>query len=174
MKKSILLTSTLVFCLALVIGTANAQEDKSKRKSPPASTSAKVNGVNVKIDYSVPSKKDRLIWGGLVKYDQVWRTGANEATTFEISADVKVEGKMLKAGKYGLFTIPGKEKWTIIFNTVSEQWGAYEYDSGKDALRVEVPASYGNSSVEKFNITASNDGKVTLKWDDMVTSFGVE
>ncbi|MCR9251929.1 MAG: DUF2911 domain-containing protein [bacterium] len=173
MKKSILLCSVLFLFVAMA-NTSFAQEDKSKRKSPPALASKKVNGVDVKIDYSQPSKKDRLVWGGLVKFDNIWRTGANEATTFEISADVKVQGKLLKAGKYAMFTIPGKEKWTIIFNTTANQWGAYSYDQSKDALRVEADATYGNSSVEKFTIDIADNGEVSMKWDDMVTTFQVQ
>ncbi len=173
MKKSVLLSLAIVFSILFSI-TANAQEDKSKRKSPPAVANKKVNGVDIKIDYSQPAKNDRLIWGGLVKYDKVWRTGANEATTFDISADVKVQGKLLKAGKYALFTIPGKEKWTIIFNSVPNQWGAYSYDQSKDVLRVEADATYGNPVVEKFTIDIADNGVVSLKWDDMVTKFKVE
>ncbi len=173
MKKSILFSIACTLLVLFVIQDASAQEDKSKRKSPPASAEAKINGVKVKIDYSKPSKKDRLIWGGLVKYDQIWRTGANEATTFEISADVKVNGQLLKAGKYGLFTIPGKEKWTIIFNSVPNQWGAYSYDKSKDVLRVEADASYGNKSVETFDISIDGN-KVVMKWDDMTTGFTLE
>ncbi|MEL6560261.1 MAG: DUF2911 domain-containing protein [Bacteroidota bacterium] len=153
--------------------TVQAQQDKSQRKSPPAATSAKVNGVNVKIDYSQPSKKGRLIWGGLVKYNRVWRTGANEATTFAISADVKIDGELLKTGKYGLFTIPGKEEWTIIFNNVPDQWGSGGYKKSEDELRVTVKPSYGNPSVEKFTIEISKKGVVTMKWDDAIVSFTI-
>lgn len=163
----------LVFFLSAVTFAVNAQDDKSKRKSPPAQATAKVNGVTVTIDYSQPSKNDRTIWGGLIKYDKVWRTGANEATTFNISSDVKINGKLLKAGKYGLFTIPGKEEWTIIFNNVPEQWGSGSYDASKDELRVKVKPAYGNPSVEKFTIEVDKKGNVNMKWDDALVSFKV-
>ena len=125
------------------------------------------------IDYSQPSKKGRTIWGGLIKYGNVWRTGANEATTFNISADIKIKGKVLKAGKYSLFTIPGKEEWTIIFNNVPDQWGSGGYDESKDELRVTTKASYGNPVVEKFTIDVDSKGNIIMKWDDAVVSFKI-
>ena len=162
---------TLIF--TVVVFSVGAQNDKSLRKSPPATTAVKVSGVNVKIDYSQPAKRGRHIWGGLVKYDRIWRTGANEATTFDISADVRVDGKLLKAGKYALFTIPGKEEWVIIFNNVPDQWGSANYDQSKDELRVTVKPSYGNPLVETFTIDINKKGVVTLKWDDAIVSFTV-
>ncbi len=166
-------TGLLMLLSTFVILGAYAQSKKSQKPSPPAKVSVKVNGVDIKIDYSQPGKKDRLIWGGLVKYDQVWRTGANEATVFNISADVKINGELLKAGKYSLFTIPGKDKWTIIFNNTHKQWGAYEYDKSKDALRIDVTPSYGNKSVERFTIDLDKNGNTTLKWDDAIVTFKV-
>ena len=81
--------------------------------------------------------KDGLIWGDLVPYGKVWRTGANEATTFETDKDIMIKEQKLPAGKYALFTIPGETEWTWIFNSVWDQWGAYKYDESKDVLRVK-------------------------------------
>src|SRR6187431_3048056 len=124
--------SVALFTAALFMSPATqAQEkqDKSKRPSPPAVvTQTLPSGAVVSIDYSQPSVKGRTIGKDLEpKEGAVWRTGANEATVFETSKDVKVEGRELPAGKYGLFTIAGKNEWTIIFNKTWKQWGAFEY-----------------------------------------------
>ena len=130
MKHLLLRTTKWLTAITFILFSifSMAQDDKSKRPSPPDKVSEKVGSATITIDYSQPSVKDREIWGGLVPYGKVWRTGANEATTFENSADVKVEGESLKAGKYGLFTIPEANEWTIIFNSVPDQWGSGGYD----------------------------------------------
>src|SRR5215204_1166913 len=113
-------------------------------QNPPASPPAKVSettdkGVVITIDYSQPSVKGRTIGKDLEPMEgKVWRTGANKATVFEVSKDVKVEGKALAAGKYGLFTLPNKEEWVIIFNKTPNQWGAYKYAEADDVLRIKV------------------------------------
>src|ERR1044072_4089536 len=119
MKKVLLLSA-----IALVTLGIKAQDDKSKRPSPPAKVTETIsNGTVITIDYSQPAVKGREIGKEIAPYGKVWRTGANEATTFEVSKDVKVEGKALPAGKYGLFIIPGKDEWTLIFNSSWKQWG---------------------------------------------------
>ena len=112
--KSFKILPVLAMALLFVF-TANAQRDKSKRKSPPAQVTQEVNGKKVTIDYSKPSKRGRIIFGELVAYGEVWRTGANESSWVEFSDDVTIQGEKLAAGKYGLFTIPGEDEWTIIF-----------------------------------------------------------
>ena len=153
---------------------SQAQEDKSKRPSPPAEVSAKVKGTDVVINYSQPSVKHRKVWGALVPYDKVWRTGANEATTFEVSTDVKIEGETLPAGKYSLFTIPGESSWTIIFNSVPDQWGAYSYDASKDVLKVKVDPMETDESTEMLTFDVAKNGKVTMKWEKLAVSFSVK
>ena len=109
----------IVSLLSLVVAGTHAfgQEDKSKRASPPAHVSETTpGGLNITIDYSQPSLKGREIGVDVAPFGKVWRTGANEATVFEISKDAKIDGKMLKAGKYSLYSIPGQEQATIIFN----------------------------------------------------------
>ena len=115
MKKKIVSTG-LVLVFVGVISTALvwAQQDKSKRPSPPATATGKVMGAIITINYSSPVVKGRKIWGGLVPYDKVWRAGANEATIFETDKAIKVEGKSLPAGKYSLYAIPGEKQWVII------------------------------------------------------------
>lgn len=166
-----LLGATLIFC---VVFATHAQNDKSKRPSPPAKATATVDGVDVTIDYSQPAVKDRKIWDGLVPYGKVWRTGANEASWIEVSADVKVAGKTLPKGKYGLFTIPGEDEWTIIFNETWDQWGAYDYDSDKDVLRVTATPKKSGSFKERFTVDISDAGQVSMDWEDLTVQFDID
>jgi hypothetical protein len=111
--------------------------------------------------------------GGLVPYGEVWRTGANKATTIEFDKDVKIEGKALPAGKYALFTIPNENEWIIVINTDFNQQGAYNYDEKKDVLRVSVKPRKTDEFVETFTITPEKD-KVTMKWENTEVSFKVK
>lgn len=114
--------------------------DKQKRQSPPATYEHKVGDATVVISYSQPSVKGRTIYGDLVPYGKVWRTGANEATTLTTDKAIKIGGEELAPGTYSLFTIPGEEEWTIILNSDAKQWGAYKYDEEKDAVRFTTKA----------------------------------
>lgn len=152
-------------------------EDKSKRPSPPAVVKTTVRGTDVTIDYSRPSLKGRAVYGEkspLAPVGEVWRTGANEATTFTVSKDVKIEGQALPAGTYGLFTIPGATEWTIIFNKTAKQWGSYEYKAADDVLRVKVKPKTVATPAEQFTITADKSGKVALLWGKTEVSFMVK
>lgn len=150
-----------------------AQDDKSKRPSPPAKVSATTSGGNtITIDYSQPAVKGRTVGKDIAPYGEVWRTGANEATVFEISKDAKINGKSLPAGKYGLYSIPGEKNWTIIFNKTWDQWGT-KYTEGDDALRVVVQTGKAPAATEKMTFDVSKDGKVTLLWGDKSVSFTV-
>jgi hypothetical protein len=171
MKNSMQKVTLIVTLSSFVLfsATISAQE----RQSPPAKVSENVGSTIVTIDYSQPSVKGREIWGGLVAYGKIWRTGANEATTFEVSTDVKVEGESLKAGKYGLFTVPNENEWVIIFNSVSDQWGAFNYDESKDVLRVKVKPEQVADNTEKMTFNISDDGVVSLKWEKLVVNFNV-
>ena len=149
-------------------------EDKSKRASPPAEAAGNIGGVNVSINYGSPAVKGRTVWGDLVTFGEVWRTGANEATTFEVDNDVMVNGKLLNKGKYGLFTIPAQDgDWTVIFNTVWDQWGAYEYKGTQDALRVTATPSMAETSEERMGFTVGDDGTVVFAWDKLRLPFTV-
>lgn len=152
-------------------------EDKSKRPSPPAVAKASVGGTDVTIDYSRPSLKGRTAFGDkspLAPVGEVWRTGANEATTFTVSKAVKINGQPLAAGTYGLFTIPGASEWTIIFNKTAQQWGAYEYKASDDVLRVKVKPAKLAAPVEQFTIDLNNGGQVTMKWATTDVMFTVK
>ena len=129
----------LMFSFAVFTTSTNAQNKKEEvRLSPKAEVMQTVGFTDVRIVYSRPGVKGRTIWGKLVPYDAVWRAGANEATKITFSTDVTIEGKKLKKGAYSFFAIPGKNDWTLIFNKVADQWGAFEYNESEDALRVKV------------------------------------
>lgn len=163
----------LMLAFSFVAVSAFAQDDKSQRASPPAQDSAMVGSTKVVIDYSRPSVKGREIYGALVPYNEVWRAGANEATTFEVDKDVLIEGQPLPAGKYALFAIPGEEEWTIIFNKTAEQWGAYEYDEAEDALRIQVAPQPAPEETEMLTYTIDENGEVSLLWADTEVGFTV-
>lgn len=167
-----------IFAMTLIAGlftvfTASAQKDKTKRVSPPAAVKETLaSGTVVSIDYSQPSVKGRKIGAEIAPYGKVWRTGANEATVFEVSKAVTVNGKALPAGKYGLYSIPGEKEWTIIFNKKWNQWGT-EYSEADDALRVNAKSVKG-AATEKLTFTIDKAGKVTLSWGDVAVPFAVK
>jgi len=172
-KRTLLFLSAALFALSL-----SAQNDADKRPSPPAQASKTVGDLNIDIAYSQPGVKGRTIWGVLVPYGKVWRTGANEATTFEINQDVLIEGQKLAAGKYALFTIPTKKDWIVIFNSVPNQWGAYSYDDSKDILRVQVKPKMKEESTERLTFQIDEKGKkeaeVTMTWEKLSVGFTVK
>ncbi len=165
----------LLFSLLTIIAiSACGQGDKSKRPSPPAIVTETISsGTIVSIDYSQPSLKGRKVGTELAPYGQVWRTGANEATVFEVSKDVKVEGQPLAAGKYGLYSIPGESEWTIIFSKTWKTWGT-QYKEADDALRVKVSPAKTETISEKLTFFIDKSGKVSLSWGDTVVAFNVQ
>jgi hypothetical protein len=160
------------FLAILTTIAVSAQQDKSKRASPPATVNYKNNDLAITIDYSQPSVKGRTVGKDIAPYGKVWRTGANEATTFEVNRDVKIEGQTLPAGKYSLYTIPGEDMWTIIFNKTSKQWGTV-YKEEEDALRIKVKPSKADSFAEKMTFAVDN-GTVSLMWGDTKVNFKVK
>ena len=145
----------------------SAQEDKSKRPSPPAAVSQKVGETTITINYSQPSIKGRTIGADLEPLpDKVWRAGANEATVFETDKDILVEGKVLPKGKYGFFVIVQNETWTLIFNKTWDQWGAFKYKEDDDVLRVKANKNKGEAFVEKLTYKLSADGNLSILWAD--------
>lgn len=145
----------------------NTFQDKSKRPSPGATIEARFGEATVRINYSQPAKKNREVFGKLVPYGEVWRTGANEATSISLDKAINVAGKTLPAGKYQLFTIPRADKWTIIFNSKSDQWGAFFYDEKSDVLRVDVPSGSNDSTVERLILAFETmpETGLTIAWD---------
>jgi hypothetical protein len=173
MKKFALLLNLLLFATIFV---ANAQEDKSKRPSPPAIAKETINsGATISINYGQPSVKGRTIGKDVEPMPgKVWRAGANEATVFETDKDVMIEGKSLPAGKYAFMTIDNGSNWTLIFNKTSNQWGAYDYKEADDALRVTVKPAKAKSFGEKLTYTVDKSGKVSMLWGDNDVSFNVK
>lgn len=171
MKKQLI----ICFLSLIVAGTsAFSQDDKSKRASPPAKvTETTSNGVTISIDYSQPSLKGRQLGVDVAPVGQVWRTGANEATVFEISKDVKIDGQPLKAGKYSLYSIPGETGATIIFNKAWKQWGTV-YNETEDALRIKVTPSEAPAFTEKMTFLVDKSGTITFWWGNSQADFKVE
>ena len=164
--KAVILSIVCCFLLSNISVIGQSNVDKLKRPSPPAEVKVKIDNADISIDYSSPAVKGRQVWGGLVPYGKVWRTGANEATVFETSQNVFINGQELPAGKYALFTIPGENEWTFIFNREWNQWGSFKYDKAKDALRVNVAPMPSTAFNERLKFEVS-DNNVVLLWDNL-------
>lgn len=150
----------------------------AQKLSPAATATGKVGDATITINYSSPSVRGRKIWGGLVPYDKVWRTGANEATLFTTDKDIKVEGKSLPAGKYSLYTIPGEKEWTIILNSATGQWGVKHNeetteDPAKDVLRVTVKPEKASAFSERMTFTIDNSG-FALVWENLKVPVSIQ
>ncbi|MBC7890248.1 MAG: DUF2911 domain-containing protein [Ferruginibacter sp.] len=163
-----------VAAISLSVMNVDAQ-DKSTRPSPPAKTTVTTTkGVIISIDYSQPSVKGRTIGKEIAPFGEVWRTGANEATVFEVNKDVIIDDKKLAAGKYGLYTIPGEKEWTIIFNKKSNLWGSNGYNKADDALRFVAQPVKSKAFEEKMSFSINESGKVSLMWGDVQVDFTVQ
>lgn len=166
------------FFLLLLPCFALAQDVASTRPSPVQIVTARYKETYLKITYGQPLKKDRSIFGKLVPYGQIWRTGANEATELTITKDILINQQPLKAGTYTILTIPGKENWIVIINRDVGMWGSYNYNSKKDVLRFEVPTtSTGAVVFEPFTIlidTKNDQATISLAWDTTQVSFPVQ
>jgi len=132
--------------------------------SPRKEMTTTLGGVQVTVDYGSPSVKGREIWGGLEPYDRVWRAGANGATAITFSEDVLVEGQPLAAGTYAFFAIPRQGEWTVILNSVAEQWGAYDHDPAKDVLRADVSPRMEEANQESLEYFSEGNDLV-LRWE---------
>jgi hypothetical protein len=167
--------STLL-SFGLLAGAAAAQEKKPA--SPHESTSAVVGGKKITIAYGRPYVKGRNVWAGsLAPYGKVWRTGADDATTFTTEGDVMLGSLHVPAGTYSLFTIPGEKEWTLILNKTAKQWGAYNYDEKQDLGRVKMTARKLTSPVEQLTIAVvaagGNKGTLKISWSDAEASVPV-
>jgi hypothetical protein len=171
MQKRIALPTILI-----LFTTAAFAQMGGGKASPPASTTCDLGGGNtIKTDYSSPRMKGRKIYGGLVPFREVWRAGANEATTFVTSADVVVGTTLVPAGSYTIFTVPAADKWTLIINKKTGEWGIpYKYDSDELA-RVEMKVSKLPSAVENFTIAYDKSASgCTLRLDWETTRASVD
>ena len=172
--KWILLVVVAIIALVMFVGMPYMKE-QTKKHSPQVTNAYTKNGMDLSVTYSSPSKKDRVIFGELVPYDVVWRTGANEPTTFTTGSDIKVIDKTLPAGTYSFWTKPGKESWEVIFNSEIADWGVTILSGGKettrnpetDVVNIQVPVERTSSIQEKLNIGFEEGEQVYLivSWD---------
>ncbi len=145
-----------------------AQEEFKPRLSPLAIIGIRYKDNYIKITYSQPQKKSREIFGNLVPYGKVWRTGANEATEITATKDIQIDSIILKAGTYSIFTIPDKHQWTIIINSDVGLWGAYNYNEQKNIWRFAVPVQPSDRKYEYFTMTFDHRNEVAdllIMWD---------
>jgi hypothetical protein len=167
MKKRVALVSLLVLMSA---AWCFAQQDKSKRPSPPASAECKFSdGKSIKVDYSSPRAKGRKIFGGVVPTGEVWRTGANEATSFVTTANLTAGGKDIPAGSYTIFTVPNNDKWTFIVSKKTGEWGIPYPGEGDDLVRTDMDVSKTSGPVENFIISFHEMGSgchMYIDWEN--------
>ncbi len=169
----------LSFVALLSTNLSQAQEFPKVDVSPMDAVMVRTDAKEsfMRIIYSRPKKDGRKIFGELVPYGKVWRTGANEATEITFYNDVDFGGKKVKAGTYSLFTIPNQNEWTVMLNSELNQWGAYRYDESKDVARITVKPKSTAATVETFSITTENDGEnynLMLGWDDTYIEIPVK
>ena len=171
MQKLFLLLAVFVFC-----GGALAQVSVP-RESQPAMITQLIGDTNVKISYNRPNIKNRKVWGELVPLGKVWRTGANENTTFEVDRDITVNGQKLPAGKYGLHTIPNQNEWIVIFSKANADWGSFTYDEKKDALRVTAKpqtADFQETMAIGFENIRLNTADAVIAWEKVKVPFTID
>ncbi len=171
MKKiSILLLSSLIIITSACKSdktdktTTNNNNIVEARPSPLKESKGTIAGAHISIKYGSPSVKGRTVFGALVPYDEVWRMGANEATNITTDKDVKINGQLLKAGKYAIFSIPSENEWTVIFNTTWDQWGSYDYEESKDALRFKAAPIQTELKQETLDFSIEKNS-IVFQWD---------
>lgn len=165
----VFLSLAMFFCLFSF--SSNAQDFSDLDKSPMDVSIIRNsdNSPMARVIYSRPKMRDREIFGALVPFGEVWRTGANEATELRIYQDMTIGGQTIPAGTYTLYTIPEKTEWTIILNKAQNQWGAYEYDANKDLLRIKAPARKAAAPIEDFSIAfqpIENGTNLLMGWEN--------
>ncbi|MDR7131881.1 hypothetical protein J2X69_004247 [Algoriphagus sp. 4150] len=174
MKQKIAFTLAFLLCSLISF----AQQIQMPQASPSAKIAQKVGLTDITVDYSRPSTKDRKIFGELVPYGQVWRTGANGATTLSFSSDVLIDGKTIPAGQYALYSIPGKSEWTMILSKNIKLWGAIGYDQSDDVLRFKAKPTKLKKKNETFEISFANmtdtGSDLSLEWEKTRVDFRIE
>lgn len=182
MRNLLVVCSAILLSVGVLALRSSAQQDKDQRPSPPAQAVFHfADGKTVTVDYSSPRAKGRKIFGGLVPYGQVWRAGANEATTFVTDTSVTVGGKTVPAGAYTLFTIPNADKWTLIISKTTKNdkggplWGTNYAGEGQDLTRTDMKVSTRPAAVENFTIALDKVGNgASLRMDWETTRASVE
>lgn len=163
--------SLILFCCTVLLSCTDQPDSTTEnaRKSPIAISAVQLDDTYLKVVYGQPKKRGREIFGNLVPYGEVWRTGANEATEMTVTGNIEMNGNLVEAGTYSLFSIPEEENWTIILNTNLGQWGAFSYDKSADYLRFEVPSKFSETVVESFTISFTEvsglETTMTLSWN---------
>ena len=177
MRKPMVIGSVWIAALTFASVTLFAQQDKASRPSPPAKAECKLaNGKTVTVDYSSPRAKGRKIFGGLVPYGQVWRAGANEATSVVTTGDISVGGKTVPAGKYTMFAIPGEDKWTLVISKKTSEWGTAYPGPENDLARIDMKVSKPSAPVENFTIAFDQSGNgctVHMEWENTRASVEI-
>ena len=177
MRKPIMIAGAFVALLSVAGVVLLAQQDKGSRPSPPAKAECKLsNGKTVTVDYSSPRAKGRKIFGGLVPYGQVWRAGANEATSFVTTGDINVGGKTVPAGKYTIFAVPGEDKWTLVVSKKTGEWGTAYPGPENDLARVDMNVSKTSGPVENFTIAfdqTRNGCTMGMEWENTQASVEI-
>jgi hypothetical protein len=176
MRTTKTLTAVTALVAVVLAAAPAAAQVEVPRVSQSAAISQTVGTTKIDISYSRPGVKGRAIWGGLVPYNEVWRTGANEATTITFADPVSVGGTMLPAGKYSLATIPTAEEWTVIFSKQQDLWGMYEYKPEMDALRITVKpqaAEHTEWLTISFPNVAPDSAEVAITWEKVRVAFTV-
>ena len=170
-------TTKLLIILAFVSFKSLAQIN-TPAASPSTTLTQSLGLTKITVDYSRPSVKGRKIFGDLVPYEKVWRTGANKITSIKFDDEVLVNGATMKAGSYGLYTIPGKGEWTIIFNRDDKQWGSYGYDIKKDVIRFNVqpiqPEQFSEQMTIDFVEFTPTSTYLSIKWESTEVRFKIE
>jgi len=176
MNQRVSAVSAALALLMLAVPAAAQNVQGLPRQSPGATVSQSVGVSEVTIRFHRPSVNSREVWGALVPYGQVWRAGANDNTTITFEDPVKVEGKDLAAGTYGLHMIPGEDEWTVIFSSNSTSWGSFTYDQAEDALRVAVrpeKAPYAEQLAYAFEDVSNDGAVVVLHWGELKVPFEI-
>ena len=175
MSKILRIVLVVLLTTFLLVDASLAQL-KYPRVSQGAKVTQTAGLTDITISYHRPGVKGRVIWGELVPFDAVWRTGANEATTIEFSTEVSVAGTKIAAGKYSLFTIPSREEWTIVINKNPNTWGAYDYKPEEDVVRFKVkPETSGHQEWLVFTFENLSKGSldVVMRWEKVKVTFPV-
>jgi hypothetical protein len=176
MRKQYAFLAAGCLTLGLMAALGSAQMDKASRPSPAAKVScALADGKSITVDYSSPRAKGRKIFGGLVPYGEVWRAGANEATTFVTTTDLMVGGAHVPAGNYTIFAIPNKDKWTLVVSKKTGEWGTPYPGASEDLARIDMKASTLPSAVENFIIAFDKTATgCTMRMDWETTRASVD
>ncbi|MBL4888372.1 MAG: DUF2911 domain-containing protein [Flavobacteriaceae bacterium] len=174
MKK----TNILAVLLLVVLTATNTLAQELPKPSPAATVEQRIGLTDFKVVYSRPSVKDRMIWGDLVPFDKVWRTGANANTLITFSDDVKISGQAIKAGTYSIFTIPVQGgDWTVMFNSITDGWGTGKYDKANDVITLSatpIKGMFEESLRFSFEKLKRNRGSLVFAWDVVTIDIPIE